>query len=1067
MLMAAMVLAAWPLGSAGAAEGPAAPRAVTDNTNDLIVPEGEVYELAGCHTYKRSVQIMGFLNVKPYDGSDEGTGILWLKAPNITIGSTGGIRAEGRGYGGGGGGTNYYSSVTGGRGGTSGRGGDGSQYYYSSGSGSGGGGSNGGAAGSAPYPGLPGTELGGGRGGGQSYPGGSGGLGYGGGGGGGGAQYSGGGGGGGGGSGGKDASWYNGGSGAGTYGGKGGNGASWSSGSAGTNGGYGEPRGNGDSSTDFRVWKGSGGGGGGTTDYYYGGGAGGGGAGGGAVTLLADNTVNVNGVVLASGGAGGAGGNNYYGSGGTGGGGAGGGICISGLRVIITGSVDAMGKDGQKASSTNGGTVKLLYGEVLQNNGVVQGGRVFSNGRPKMEGLIAPPNNAVVVRKPEFRWSEAKDPEGDPVMYEIEFSSKADFITISKRGVDIAETSWTPGTNLQGMLFWHVRGVDLGGGGGWSEARRLTVDDKAPSSRVDPMPEFTRSQEFTVSWKGTDPMIGAEPGSGIATYTIWVQDGTGTPGIWLDKYPGTSAVFSGTEGHQYTFWSIAMDVADNVEVLVPEAKVSTIVDSVAPTSSISAIPQYQSKPNFLVSWTARDITSGVADFTVYISIDGGPFKVWQENTTETSAQYRGEDGHRYTFFVRARDFAGNQQDWPGTEKYISTVIDGTPPGTAFSPSAPFFGTSPVYIGATSTIYLNGTDNFAGIDKTYYQIDTRVPQEYAKGFRELQSGSHNITYWSTDPAGNEEAKKITWFWVDGDAPQTSLNFIGPNWTTETRVFISASTLVTFDASDKGSGLNRTVYNIDGSGFITYKGPFKMPKAGVHTLKYQSIDNLGFRDPEKNVSVVMDIWAPSSVAVAETTYSSQEVVVELRGTDLESGLAAVYYRIVKLGEPAMNFVAGANVTIPALPDHSKDGNYTIEFYGVDNVGNKEETRKLVIVIDTQGALTVNIQGSPSVSKPSFRVAGTVEPGSNVTVNGLRVLVWPDGTFSYAMDLKEGKNKIVVVSTDKAGNSVSTTKYVTYTKPQETASLLPMIVAVAVIVAVVVVLMVLMKPRRTPAR
>jgi hypothetical protein len=468
-----------------------------------------------------------------------------------------------------------------------------------------------------------------------------------------------------------------------------------------------------------------------------------------------------------------------------------------------------------------------------------------------------------------------------------------------------------------------------------------------------------------------------------------------------------------------------------------------------------------------VAWTGRDVTSGVADYTVYVSIDGGDFKVWQDNTTEASAQYKGDEGHKYTFVVRARDFAGNLQDWPGSEKYISTSVDGTPPVTAFSPTAPTYGVDPTYIRQTATIILKADDNFVGIDKTYYQIDTRVQQEYGNGFRENQGGSHNITYWSTDAAGNEEERQITWFFVDGDVPVTTMTFVGANWTTETNVFISGTTLVSFDAQDKGAGINRTVYNIDGAGSVTYTGPFRLPKTGLHQMKYHSYDNLAQEDAEKNISVVMDIWPPSSVAVVDSRTSNQDVSVELRGTDLESGMAGIYYRVFKLGETAMNFVLGTNVTITAAPDHSKDGNYSIEFYGVDNVGNREDTRKLTIIIDTVGTLDIGIKGSPSVTDPVFHVTGTAEPGSNVTVNGLRVLVRPDGSFNYELELKEGKNKIVVVSTDKAGNSNTVTRYATYTKPQEAGFLIPIIIVVAVVVALVIVIMVLMRPKTAPAR
>jgi len=1068
--MASMVLSSIPALTAEVPEGGTVGRSVTDDANDLIIPDGDVYELSGCHTYKRSVQIMGILKVKPWDDKGETSGMLLLRAPNITIGGNGGVYGNGRGYGGGGGGLNYYSSGTGGYGGIDGfggNGGNGYSYYYGGG---GGGGSNGGRGGigySTPNGG-DGTEAGGGTGASaSSYAGGRGGTGFGSGGGGGGAYYGGGGGGGGGGTGGKDASWYNGGDGAGPYGGKGPNGVSWTTpgqNEYGRNGGYREAKANGDGSTNITVWRGSGGSGGASVDYYYAGGGGGGGAGGAAITLYADYDLRLSGIVTAAGGAGGQGGMNYYGGpGGRGGGGAGGGIALFALKLIISGTVDASGRDGEQPSEVNGGTVKLLYGETLQNNGNVLSGRTYSNARPKMKGLDTPLNNDQVVRKPTFKWFKATDIEGDPITYEIELASNPGFNPVSRRKTDIVNTSYSFESPLSGTLYWRVRGVDHIGGGGWSETRKMIVDDKPPTSRIDPLPDYVTSQTFLVSWNGKD----VDPGSGIAGYNILVSDNGGPIYTWLKAYEGTSAHFEGEEGHAYRFVSQAVDAAENVESIQPDSWVATTVDSVAPLGSITVMPQWQSKGKFTVSWSARDTTSGIADYTVYVSVNGGDFAVWLDNTTEVSAQYPGTEGNKYTFFVLARDVAGNIQDPPGPEKMITTRIDGTMPATTFISEPAPYGQAPTYIRQTAFISLVGTDNFAGVNATYYIIDTRSRVQYVKPFREMQVGSHNITYWSVDEAGNEEARKVTWFWVDSETPTTTLLLVGPNWTTETRVYISAQTLVGFTAVDKASGVNRTVYNVDEGGDVVYSGPFKLPKSGLHNIRFYSVDNVGLQDPDKNASVILDIWNPSSVALVESRVSSKDIVVELRGSDLESGLAGVYYRVVKKGEPGMNFVKGTLVTIQAAADHSLDGPYTLEYYAVDNVGNREEVRKLELTIDTVGTVQVDITGSPTVEDPVFHVSGRVEPGSNVTVNGLNVIVRKDGSYDYTLELKDGRNKIVVTATDPAGNEATVTKYVTYSKPQAMGSFLVPIAAVIIIIVVVAVLAaVFMRKRPRPA-
>ena len=241
------------------------PSRITDNTNDLVILTDEIYELSGSHTYNEKIQINGTLRVRPYDGINENTGTIELKAKSIFLGPTGKILASGHGYGGGGGGSSSYTNnLEGGQGGIGGKGGNGA--YGVAG---GGGGSNGGLGGGSylDCPGQSGTEYGGGQGGNDSWgvTGGQGGSGFGGGGGGGGAPY--GGGGGGGGSNGNNAIYNHGGNGVGPYAGKGGEATDSYVGpdQQGGNGGYFVGGGNGDSTNDLTIVKGSGGGGGGTS----------------------------------------------------------------------------------------------------------------------------------------------------------------------------------------------------------------------------------------------------------------------------------------------------------------------------------------------------------------------------------------------------------------------------------------------------------------------------------------------------------------------------------------------------------------------------------------------------------------------------------------------------------------------------------------------------------------------------------------------------------------------------------------------------------------------------------
>lgn len=226
-------------------------------------------------------------------------------------------------------------------------------------------------------------------------------------------------------------------------------------GGTGTRGGYGASATNGDTTTDEDIWMGSGGGGAGGGGggfsvedfptsglphyvvYYRGGGGGGGGSGGnggGSVKLISTNnltvsgTINTKGVLAGNGvngitcgwdngctgadtgnggaggspsasasSAGGAGGSGYpAGAGGTGGAGAGGGLLLKAPTISLAGStLDARGGG---SSTTNGGTIKILYSTSL-TSGTIYSGRTFTSA-VSLDGICGSANGVAVVSAP-------------------------------------------------------------------------------------------------------------------------------------------------------------------------------------------------------------------------------------------------------------------------------------------------------------------------------------------------------------------------------------------------------------------------------------------------------------------------------------------------------------------------------------------------------------------------------------------------------------------------------------------------------------------------------------------
>ena len=93
-------------------------------------------------------------------------------------------------------------------------------------------------------------------------------------------------------------------------------------------------------------------------------------------------------------------------------------------------------------------------------------------------------------------------------------------------------------------------------------------------------------------------------------------------------------------------------------------------DRTAPLAGIRTLPPSQDSERVSVSWTGSD-ESGIRDYDVQVSINGGAWSDWLYDATATSAFYTGADGYGFAFRVRARDTHGNVGAWDVSNVYTS------------------------------------------------------------------------------------------------------------------------------------------------------------------------------------------------------------------------------------------------------------------------------------------------------------------------------------------------------------------------------------------------------------
>jgi PKD repeat protein len=84
-----------------------------------------------------------------------------------------------------------------------------------------------------------------------------------------------------------------------------------------------------------------------------------------------------------------------------------------------------------------------------------------------------------------------------------------------------------------------------------------------------------------------------------------------------------------------------------------------IFDTTRPQSQVAALPIISNNKNFVVSWGGTDAHAGIANYSIYYSVNDSTYKTWKSFTTLTSDTFYGAYNKLYKFFSVALDNANN------------------------------------------------------------------------------------------------------------------------------------------------------------------------------------------------------------------------------------------------------------------------------------------------------------------------------------------------------------------------------------------------------------------------
>jgi hypothetical protein len=262
-----------------------------------------------------------------------------------------------------------------------------------------------------------------------------------------------------------------------------------------------------------------------------------------------------------------------------------------------------------------------------------------------------------------------------------------------------------------------------------------------------------------------------------------------------------------------------------------------------------------------------------------------------------------------------------------------------------------------------TVTLNATDNpgGSGVNETFYMVNGGSTTTYSAPFVVDSVGPDNVTYWSTDKAGNVEPQNMVNFTIvsgpDTTPPVTMISGVTENGS------FNNSVNVTLNATDNpgGSGVNETFYMVNGGSTVTYSGPFVVDIVGQDNVTFWSTDKAVNVEPQNMVNFTIVIISP----VNATREIKNKSILPGESTNITVSISA-------------------NANALALHEIPPEG--WIVTRGTDNADAfKNSTNEWAwINTDTDKTVTYTLTAPRNISIGTYQINGTIMDANGILTN-----------------------------------------------------------------------------------
>ena len=460
----------------------------------------------------------------------------------------------------------------------------------------------------------------------------------------------------------------------------------------------------------------------------------------------------------------------------------------------------------------------------------------------------------------------------------------------------------------------------------------------------------------------SNPLVGFLPpdtdppnGEGYINYTI---------------QPNTNLATGATINAQA---SIVFDT--NAPIATPE--VTNTIDASPPTSTVAALPATTNSPSFIVSWSGSDGAGpGIASYNVYVSDNGGPFTLWQSDTTATSATFTGVNANTYAFYSVATDNVGLVQATPSAAQAITKVVLNAPPS---QPAPPLLvpaddsgikgdditdDATPAFSGTTAA---NATVQLLSGSKVIGTATANASGNYVVSAQKaLAPGTYSLTVIANNSAGSSPASKPISLKIVAPPstpsapsllPADSNGSPGGETTNLTTPYLTGTTIAGAKVqllNANGTVLANTTASSKGAYQVKVPGPLSV---GSHSFRVDVIDQYG------------DVSAPSAARTITVVNPPAPVV---KSTTVATSKGDIQSVTVTFTAPMTTSSAG------------NGNNYALEDAGSSHIfggkGNAAVTIKSVTYSSASDSVKITL-AKPVSTSDSLRLTINAQPPSGL--------------------------------------------------------------------------------------